>query len=156
MTTWFIPAGALLLALLAAYIAVRAETRYVLRYLLIAVVVAFGLGFYFIYPTILGRPDPTYPTVDFHMLAMMEEPDHYISMWVATKDGTRLYRFRANERMLQKLRSMTDGKGQGIYFLTGHFEKPGKLGFGNRIPELDVRTPSAPPLPPKTADAPQQ
>ena len=38
MITWGIPAGALLLALFAAYIAVRAESRYVLRYLLIAVV----------------------------------------------------------------------------------------------------------------------
>ena len=91
MITWGIPAGALLLALFAAYIAVRAESRYILRYLLIAVVAAFGIGFYFIYPTVLGRPNPTYPTVDFHMLAMMEEPEHYISMWVATRDGTRRY-----------------------------------------------------------------
>lgn len=151
MIVWGIPAGALLLALFAAYIAVRAESRYLLRYLLIAVAATFGIAFYFVYPTVLGRPDPTYPTVDFHMLAMMEEPEHYISMWVATRDGTRLYRFRANAQLLQKLRSMTDGKGQGIYFLTGHFEKPGMFGLGNRVPQLDVRTPSAPPLPPKNS-----
>lgn len=146
---WAIPAAALLLALFAGYIAVRAESGYVLRYFLIAIAAAFGIAFYFVYPSILGRPDPTYPTVDFHMLAMMEEPDHYISMWVATRDGTRLYRFRANAQLLQKLRSMTDGKGQGIYFLTGHFEKPGMFGLGNRVPQLDVRTPTAPSLPPK-------
>lgn len=151
MIVWGLPAAALLLALFAAYIAVRAESRYILRYLLIAVAAGFGIAFYFIYPNVLGRPDPTYPTVDFHMLAMMEEPEHYISMWVATRDGTRLYRFRANAQLLQKLRSMTDGKGQGIYFLTGHFEKPGMFGLGNRVPQLDVRTPSAPPLPPKNS-----
>jgi hypothetical protein len=149
--TWGLPAAALLLALFSGYIAVRAEDSYLIRYLLIAIAAAFGIAFYFVYPTVLGRPDPTYPTVDFHMLAMMEEPEHYISMWVATRDGTRLYRFRANAQLLQKLRTMTDGKGQGIYFLTGHFEKPGIFGLGNRVPQLDVRTPSAPPLPPKNS-----
>jgi hypothetical protein len=146
---WAIPAAALLLALFAGYIAVRAESSYLLRYLLIAIAATFDITFYFLYPNVLGRPDPTYPTVDFHMLAMMEEPEHYISMWVATRDGTRLYRFRANAQLLQKLRSMTDGKGQGIYFLTGHFEKPGIFGLGNRVPQLDVRTPAVPSLPPK-------
>jgi len=146
---WAIPAGALLLALFAAYIAVRAESSYMLRFLLIGIAAFFGITFYFVYPSVLGRPAPTYPTTDFHMLAMMEEPEHYISMWVATRDGTRLYRFRANAQLLQKLRSMTDGKGQGIYFLTGHFEKPGIFGLGNRIPQLDVRTPTVPSLPPK-------
>lgn len=151
MMIWAIPAGALLLALFAGYIAVRAESGYLLRFLLIGVVAAFGITFYFVYPSVLGRPDPTYPTTDFHMLAMMEEPEHYISMWVATRDGTRLYRFRANAQLLQKLRSMTDGKGQGIYFLTGHFEKPGMFGLGNRVPQLDVRTPTVPSLPPKNS-----
>src|SRR5262249_28836136 len=146
----FIPIAALLLALFAAYIAVRAEHNYLLRYLLIGGVAIFGIGFYFVYPKILGRPDPNYPAVDFHMLAMMEEPDHYISMWVATNDGTRLYRFRANQQVLQKLRTMTDGKGQGIYYLTGHFDKVGAA--GDRIPTLDVKTPTSPPLPPKTSN----
>jgi hypothetical protein len=146
----FIPIAALLVTLCAAYIAVRAEHRYVLRFVLIGLVAAFGLSFYFIYPKVLGRPDPNYPAVDFHMISMMEEPDHYISMWVATNDGTRLYRFRANQPLLQKLRSMTDGKGQGIYYLTGHFEKTGNT--GDQIPQLDVKTPLAPSLPPKTSN----
>ncbi len=128
---WFIPAAALLLALFAGYIAVRAENSYWLRFLLIAVAAGFGISFYFLYPKMLGRPDPNYPAVDFHMIAMMEEPEHYISMWVATPDGSRLYRFRANAQLLQKLRSMTDGKGEGIYYLTGHFEKPGLFGMGD-------------------------
>jgi len=108
----------------------------------------FGVGFFFLYPAVLGRPKPTAPEGDFHLIAMTEQPDHYVEMWVGEKTGSRLYRFQTSTDVRQKLRGMTDGKGVGIYSLTGHFVKPGGP-MGNEALQLDVTPPDATTLPPK-------
>ena len=147
--TVLIPAAALLLALFAGYVAVHARTAYALRYVLIAAATAFGIGFFFAFPQLLGRPAPRYPTGDFHMIAMLEEPGGQVQMWAATVQGTRLYRFAAGPSLRDQLRGMTDGRGHGIYALTGRFVSRSAFDPRGVGASLEVRKPDLTRLPRK-------
>ena len=150
-----IPSAALLLALFAAYIAVQTRKSYALRYLLIAAAAAFGVTFFYLFPKLLGRPAPRYPTGDFHMIAMIEQGDNQVEMWVATKDGTRLYHFTAPPETRKQLRSMTDGHGQGIYSLTGRFMPRSSSSPNGEDAQLQVQKPDLTRLPQKNEGAPR-
>ena len=99
--------------------AVQTRRSYALRYLLIAAAAAFGVTFFYLFPRLLGRPAPRYPTGDFHMIAMIEQADNVVEMWVATTDGSRLYRFTAEPALRKQLRTMTDGHGAGHLLVNG-------------------------------------
>lgn len=144
-----IPSAALILALFAGYIAVQTRRSYALRYLLIAAAAAFGVTFFYLFPRLLGRPAPRYPTGDFHMIAMIEQADNVVEMWVATTDGSRLYRFTAEPALRKQLRTMTDGHGQGIYSLTGRFMQRSSFSPNGGDAQLQVQKPDLSRLPQK-------